>query len=45
MYEEDNSDVSVLRLLLLHQERDDGHYAQGRSPPLFRREEANLHKT
>ncbi|KAK1090552.1 hypothetical protein LTR48_008072, partial [Friedmanniomyces endolithicus] len=26
-------------------ERDDGHHAQGRSPPLFRREEAILHET
>ncbi|KAK0886395.1 hypothetical protein LTR02_018166, partial [Friedmanniomyces endolithicus] len=45
MYEEDNSDVSVLRLPSPHQERDDGHHARGRSPPPFRREEATLHET
>ena len=45
MYEEDNSDVSVLRLPSPHQERDDGHHARGRSPPPFRREEAILHET
>ncbi|KAK0847701.1 hypothetical protein LTR87_018088, partial [Friedmanniomyces endolithicus] len=44
MYEEDNSDVSVLRLPSPHQGRDDGHHARGRSPPPFRREEATLHE-
>ncbi|KAK0949207.1 hypothetical protein LTR91_026641, partial [Friedmanniomyces endolithicus] len=45
MYEEDNSDVSVLRLPSPHQGRDDGHHARGRSPRSFRREEATLHET